>query len=240
MDFCLFARTTFTGARKGGNSGKFELADGGTIFLDEIGEMSLDMQVLLLRVLQNREINRIGDNKVIHVDVRVIAATNKNLKEEVRKGNFREDLYFRLNVLPIHIPSLRDREEDISLFASHFVKLYNQSIPRKIESISTSYMNAIQKYNWPGNVRELQNVIERSLNRCTTGVLCLDVLPDEIKGFHLETPAVRNFEAKNDVMQKQALLEVLMNCDYNYSKAAKKLNISRSTLYRRMERFKLR
>ncbi|ULT58925.1 sigma 54-interacting transcriptional regulator [Neobacillus drentensis] len=230
----------FTGARKGGSSGKFELADGGTIFLDEIGEMSLDMQVLLLRVLQNREINRIGDHKVIPVDVRIIAATNKNLKDEVRKGNFREDLYFRLNVLPIHIPGLRYREEDISLLASHFVKHYNQKIPKQIETISPSYMKAIEKYNWPGNVRELQNVIERSLNRCTTEVLSIECLPDEIQTVNIDTPSDQNLVSRKDVLQKQALLEVIMNCDYNYSKAAKKLNISRSTLYRRLERFNLR
>jgi sigma-54 dependent transcriptional regulator, acetoin dehydrogenase operon transcriptional activator AcoR len=235
-----YAEGAFTGARKGGNSGKFELADGGTIFLDEIGEMSLDMQVLLLRVLQNREINRIGDHKVIPVDVRIIAATNKNLKEEVRKGNFREDLYFRVNVLPIHIPSLREREEDITLLASHFVRLYHQKIPQKIESILPSYMNAIKKYDWPGNVRELQNVIERSLNRCTTGVLSIDSLPEEIKGHHVETTIVPNVHAKKDDIQKQLLMDVLMDCHYNYSSAAKKLKISRSTLYRWLERFNLK
>ncbi len=235
-----YAEGAFTGARKGGNSGKFELADGGTIFLDEIGEMSLDMQVLLLRVLQNREISRIGDHKVIPVDVRIIAATNKNLREEVRKGNFREDLYFRLNVLPIHIPSLRQREEDIFLLASYFIKLYTRKIPKNIDSISPSYKKAIEKYEWPGNVRELQNVIERSLNWCTTGVLSLDSLPDEIKGHHGEARLVETFEAKKEDIQKQSILDVLMKCDYNYSKAAKKLNISRSTLYRRLERFNLK
>ena len=235
-----YAEGAFTGARKGGNSGKFELADGGTIFLDEIGEMSLDMQVLLLRVLQNREINRIGDHKVIPVDVRIIAATNKNLKEEVRKGNFREDLYFRLNVLPIHIPRLCDREEDITLLAFHFVKLYNQKIPREIETILPSYIKAIKKYEWPGNVRELQNVIERSLNRCTTGVLSIDDLPEEIKGHPVETTIVQNVNAKKDDIQKQLLIDMLIDCHYNYSKAAKKLKISRSTLYRWMERFNLK
>ncbi|NHM31461.1 sigma 54-interacting transcriptional regulator [Bacillus sp. C11] len=235
-----YAEGAFTGARKGGNSGKFELADGGTIFLDEIGEMSLDMQVLLLRVLQNREITRIGNHKVIPVNVRIIAATNKNLKEEVRKGNFREDLYFRLNVLPIHIPSLREREGDIALLASHFVKLYKKRIPTRIESISSSFMRAIEQYNWPGNVRELQNVIERSLNRSSTGVLSVESLPEEVGGHHEHTPSVQRFPIKKDERQKHMLLEVLMNCDYNYSQAAKALNISRSTLYRRMERYNLK
>jgi sigma-54 dependent transcriptional regulator, acetoin dehydrogenase operon transcriptional activator AcoR len=235
-----YVEGAFTGARKGGNSGKFELADGGTIFLDEIGEMSLDMQVLLLRVLQNREINRIGDHKVIPVDVRIIAATNKNLKEEVRKGNFREDLYFRLNVLPILIPSLRERGEDIMLLASHFVKQYNQKIPRVIQSISPSYLNAIKKYDWPGNVRELQNVIERSLNRSISGVLSIDSLPDEITGHQVETTVGPNVPGKKDEIQKQLLLNTLMDCQYNYSKAAKKLQISRSTLYRWLDRFNLK
>ncbi|MEQ2527449.1 sigma 54-interacting transcriptional regulator [Bacillaceae bacterium CLA-AA-H227] len=234
-----YAEGAFTGARRGGNSGKFELADGGTLFLDEIGEMSLDMQVLLLRVLQNREISRIGDHKVIPVNVRIIAATNKNLKEEVLKGNFREDLYFRLNVLPIQIPSLREREEDISLLTSHFLKLYQQRIPRKIDTISDSFMKAIQNYRWPGNVRELQNVIERAINRSTSSELTIESLPKEIKEPFENTPSMEKIKTK-DSIQKQALLEVLLSVDFNYSKAAKKLNISRSTLYRRLERYHLK
>ncbi|MEH7884262.1 sigma-54-dependent Fis family transcriptional regulator [Bacillus sp. JJ1609] len=234
-----YAEGAFTGARKGGSSGKFELADGGTIFLDEIGEMSLDMQVLLLRVLQNREISRIGGHKVIPVDVRIIAATNKNLREEVQKGNFRQDLYFRLNVLPIKIPSLSERGEDAKLLASHFVDIYSKKIPRKIEAIHPSYMEAIKKYNWPGNVRELQNVIERSLNRCTVGVLSHDTLPEEVVAHYEPGQSQYKFNSSKDMIQKQMLVQVLLDCNYNYSKAAKKLNISRSTLYRWMERFNL-
>jgi transcriptional regulator of acetoin/glycerol metabolism len=234
-----YVEGAFTGARKGGSPGKFELADGGTIFLDEIGEMPLDMQVLLLRVLQNKEITRIGDHKVIPVDVRVIAATNKNLIEEVRKGNFREDLYFRLNVLPIHIPSLRERKEDIPLLAEYFFKIFNPKIPRRIEFMSSSYIEALLEYQWPGNVRELQNVIERSMNRCTCESLNVEALPEEVMGgpFNMKT---ENFQIKKEMVQRQLLIDTIQECNYNYSKAAEKLGISRSTFYRWMVRYQLR
>lgn len=182
---------------------------------------------------------RIGGHKVIPVDVRIIAATNKNLREEVQKGNFRQDLYFRLNVLPIKIPSLSERGEDAKLLASHFVDIYSKKIPRKIEAIHPLYMEAIKKYNWPGNVRELQNVIERSLNRCTAGVLSLDTLPEEVVAHYEPGQSQYKFNSSKDMIQKQMLVQVLLDCNYNYSKAAKKLNISRSTLYRWMERFNL-
>lgn len=235
-----YADGAFTGARKGGSSGKFELADGGTIFLDEIGEMSLDMQVLLLRVLQNREITRVGGHKVLPVNVRIIAATNKNLKEEVQKGNFRHDLYFRLNVLPIKIPSIRERGDDSQLLASHFIDLYSRKIARKIEAVHPSYMEAIKKYNWPGNVRELQNVIERSLNRVTSDILSIDTLPEEVLSIYEQNAPHNDSNSTKNMIQKQMLVQVLLDCNYNYSKAAKKLNISRSTLYRWMERFNLK
>lgn len=235
-----YAEGAFTGARKGGYSGKFELADGGTIFLDEIGEMSLDMQVLLLRVIQNKEIVRIGEHKVIPVDVRIIAATNKNLKEEVQKGSFREDLYFRLNVLPISIPSLRERRDDIPLLASHFISEINERLPGKHLSISPSYIKAIQDYSWPGNVRELQNVIERSVNHSSDGFLRIDDLPEDIKRGHPGFSFSHHSPFKKEDMQKKMLLYTIEECNYNYSKAAKKLGISRSTLYRRMDRFNIK
>lgn len=234
-----YAEGAFTGARKGGSPGKFELADGGTVFLDEIGEMPLDMQVLLLRVLQNKEITRIGDHKVIPVNVRVIAATNKNLKEEVQKGNFREDLYFRLNVLPIQIPSLRERKEDIPLLADYFLKIFNQKIARKIEQMSPSYLHALKQYQWPGNVRELQNVIERSMNRSTSEVLTVDFLPEEITGEPVKIKHAHS-EVNKESVQKQLLIDTIHACNFNYSKAAEKLGISRSTLYRRMEKYHLK
>ena len=152
----------FTGAlsRK---IGRFELADGGTIFLDEIGELPLELQTKLLRVLQEGEFERLGNPQTIHANVRVIAATNRNLEKAIEKNEFREDLYYRLNVFPVSIPPLRDRKEDIPLLVNHFIKKYNVKTAKKVETISQEIIQALQEYYWPGNVRELENVIERAV-----------------------------------------------------------------------------
>jgi formate hydrogenlyase transcriptional activator len=159
----LFGREkgAFTGAAAR-QIGRFELADGGTIFLDEIGEMPLELQCKLLRVIQDGEFERLGSPRTIKTDVRIIAASNRNLEEEIRAGRFREDLYYRLNVFPITIPPLRQRQEDIPLLVNHFVAKYNKKIGKKIESVSKETLNALESYHWPGNVRELESVIERS------------------------------------------------------------------------------
>ena len=155
-----YEKGAFTGASTAGKMGMFELADKGTVMLDEIGEMSLDLQAKLLRVIQHKEVTRIGGSKIVKLDVRIISATNCELKELVRQGKFREDLYYRLNVFPIHIPPLRSRVEDISLLTDHLLELYNSRYG-KLTTIEPSGVEALQQYPWPGNVRELQNVIER-------------------------------------------------------------------------------
>ena len=151
---------SFTGAVKD-RAGKFEQADGGTLFLDEIGDMSLSAQTKVLRALQENEITRVGSDKTIKVNVRVIAATNKNLKQEIEKGNFREDLYHRLNVIPIHVPDLKDRIEDIPLLVNHFIQQICAEQGWKSKNITSEAIQALQQHHWPGNIRELRNVIER-------------------------------------------------------------------------------
>jgi sigma-54 dependent transcriptional regulator, acetoin dehydrogenase operon transcriptional activator AcoR len=231
----------FTGARKGGSSGKFELADGGTIFLDEIGEMPLDMQVVLLRVLQNKEVVRIGGQKVIPVDVRIISATNKDLKEEVKNGNFREDLFFRLNVMPIKIPSLRERKDDIPILTDSFINECIVSYSKKISTITPNYHEALIQYDWPGNIRELNNVVERSINQVTGDVLDVSLLPEEFSNHDNRTISSRTeYLPKKEEIKKQALQKAIIEHKYNYSRAAKSLGIARSTLYRQLDRYGLR
>lgn len=172
----------FTGAIKD-KIGRFEAADGGTIFLDEIGTMDPQMQVKLLRVLQERELERVGDHHSVRVDVRVIAATNLDLEEEVRKGSFREDLYYRLNVVAVHLPSLRGRREDIPRLVDHFLDRYNAENNRNLSKTSREVLNALMRYPWPGNVRELENAIERAVVLSTSDDFTLDLLPLQIRMF---------------------------------------------------------
>ncbi|MBS4208221.1 sigma-54-dependent Fis family transcriptional regulator [Bacillus sp. FJAT-50079] len=228
----------FTGARRGGSSGKFELADRGTIFLDEIGEMSLEMQVLLLRVLQEKEVVRIGGHKVIPVDVRIIAATNKNLFEEVRKGNFREDLFFRLNVIPITLPPLRDRREDIPLLAQYFIEKLAYRLDKHNLDVSSAFYETLLNYEWPGNIRELQNILERSIVRSNSDTLSEDVLPIDL--FSKQRVANGEELPVKEEIKKRALLHSIKLHNGNYSLAAKHLGIARSTLYRQMERYGVR
>lgn len=164
----------FTGARKGGQLGKFEFANGGTIFLDEIGDMPLETQVKLLRVLQERQITRLGGHKAIPVDIRVIAATNRNLEQLVEQGNFRSDLFYRLNVMSITIPPLRERAEDTVLLTQNMLRKISKKLNKKIVRISTGFFQSIRNYSWPGNVRQLENVLERCINLVDDGVLRLD------------------------------------------------------------------
>ncbi|WP_340084247.1 sigma-54-dependent Fis family transcriptional regulator [Siminovitchia sp. FSL H7-0308] len=170
----------FTGTRRVGSSGKFELADGGTAFLNEIGEMSLEMQVVLLRILQEKEVVRIGGHKMIPIDVRIIAATNKNLHEEVEKGNFREDLFFHLNVIPIHLPPLREIREDIPLLAAHFIEKWAERWGKPFIKVSPSFYDTLQLYEWPGNIRELQHILEMALVRMSGCELGMEVLPVDL------------------------------------------------------------
>jgi sigma-54 dependent transcriptional regulator, acetoin dehydrogenase operon transcriptional activator AcoR len=233
-----YVEGAFTGAKKGGSAGKFELADGGTLFLDEIGEMSLEMQVLLLRVIQEKEVMRIGGHKVIPVDVRIIAATNKNLREEVQKGSFREDLFFRLNVMPITLPPLRERKEDIPLLVRHFIDKLCKKLNKPFPEIRPDFLQALMQYDWPGNIRELQNIIERTLNRNTEPILSAKDLPEEV----FQTfPRQKKEEmlAHIDDIKKQSMIQALRLCNGNITKAAKHLGISRSTFYRQMKKFNI-
>jgi len=173
-----YVEGSFTGAKKGGHPGKFEIADGGTIFLDEIGEMSLDLQTRLLRVIEEGIVRRIGGNDEIPINVRIIAATNKDLREEVKNGNFRTDLYYRLNVLPLKLPSLRERKEDIPLLIDYFMKRISKKLNKKEIEIPEEYMDYLLDYSWPGNIRELENLIELIIN---TEHLPMDFFSKNIK-----------------------------------------------------------
>jgi sigma-54 dependent transcriptional regulator, acetoin dehydrogenase operon transcriptional activator AcoR len=228
----------FTGAKKGGSAGKFELADGGTLFLDEIGEMSLEMQVLLLRVIQEKEVVRIGGHKVIPVNVRIIAATNKNLRDEVKKGSFREDLFFRLNVMPITLPPLRERKEDIPLLTHHFIEKLSKKLHKPFPEIMPDFLQVLTQYDWPGNIRELQNILERTLNRSTESSLTAKDLPEEVFQMFSGQKKEEKLLHRDDI-KKQSIIQALRLFNGNITKAAKHLGISRSTFYRQMKKFNI-
>lgn len=236
-----YVEGAFTGAKKGGQPGKFELADGGTLFLDEVGEMSLEMQVHLLRVLQNQEVVRIGGDKVTPVDVRIIAATNKDLWEAVERGQFRLDLYYRLNVIPISIPSLREHKEDIPHMTQIFLERLRLRLPRRYSGpvrISEEFLQLLIDWNWPGNVRELQNVLERTVLKAAGDTLLPEHLPPHMR----EPVASKNEDPLHlkDEVKRRALIQSIEACHGNYKAAARRLGISRSTLYRQLERYGLR
>ena len=225
----------FTGAKHGGQPGKFEIANGGTLFLDEIGEMPLDMQVNLLRVLQEGYVTRVGGNKYIKVDVRIIASTNKDLKEEVEKGNFREDLYYRLSVIPINIPPLREREGDIEILIEHFLKTKAAKLGKPLPKISHELCEKLLNYSWPGNVREMENCIENivNLNGKTTfvfndnNITCKNTKSDN--SFEYEICSLDDLEIK-------AIMHCIDKCNGNISRAAKILGINRSTIYTKLRK----
>jgi len=227
----------FTGSRRGGNQGKFELADGGTIFLDEIGEMPLEMQPILLRVIEDKCVIRIGGAKVRQVDVRIIAATNKDLLDEVYKGNFRKDLYYRLNVFTIHLLPLSERPDDIPLLLDYFVKKYSQSLRKRIDRIDQKVLDFFQKYEWPGNVRELQNVVERMMNCVQTNQLTADLIPIDMIRQAVETKQNLEIQSARD-FEKQTIAK-LMEMKVPKSEISKRMNIHLSTLYRKLNRYDL-
>jgi len=236
----LFGYTegSFTGSKRGGNQGKFELADGGTIFLDEIAEIPLELQAALLRVIEDKSIVRIGGSSIRPVDVRIIVATNKNLKEEVRKGNFREDLYYRANVFAINMVSLRARRDDIPLLVDYFINKHSRVMEKEINRIDDEVINIFMNYSWPGNVRELQNVIERMMNFSQTDALTVDLIPEEVLLFKQPSTGVsEEFEAAKDI--EREMIVKMLSLSMSKSEIIKKLKISRSTLYRKMERYNL-
>ncbi|AOT70739.1 sigma-54-dependent Fis family transcriptional regulator [Geosporobacter ferrireducens] len=234
-----YVEGAFTGARKGGYSGKLALADKGTLFLDEIGEMPLHMQVHLLRFLQEGRITRLGDNKVIYLDVRIIAATNKDLKEEVKMGRFREDLYYRLSVIPIYLPPLRDRSGDIGLLIEYFLRNKAISLRKEIPQIKGALYKKLLAYHWPGNIRELENCIENIVN--FDGEMSFAIDADNLadsqpqEAAYIQEDRLQSLES----IEKEAIKNCLHACNQNYSMAAKILGITRSTLYAKIKKYKI-
>ncbi len=231
----------FTGARKGGQPGKFELADGGTLFLDEIGDMPLDTQANLLRVLETKEVVRVGGHDVIPVDVRVIAATHKDLAQEVRRGNFRQDLFFRLNVMPIHTPALRERRGDIPALIDFFYNQFKKGRGKAGVDIAESFYTTMSSYDWPGNVRELQNVMQLASNLVEEGeVLTAADLPDYMKlNVRSEASVAVSSVRTLAEIEREAIKDAITFNKGNLVKAAKSLGIGRTTLYRKIEKYGL-
>jgi DNA-binding NtrC family response regulator len=235
----------FTGAIRS-RVGRFELAQGGTIFLDEIGDMSPALQVKVLRVIQERQFERIGGIKTVNADVRIIAATNQNLEEAVAEKRFREDLFYRINVIPVYLPPLRERGPDIAILANHFLKKFNTIKEKNINGIHPDALNYLMKYSWPGNVRELQNLIEMLVVMKKGGEIEVDDLPRKIRyhqkecpaGVGIEIPAsgLNYYESVNRY-EKDLLLQALEKCGGVKNKAAKLLNLNRTTLVEKLKRF---
>ncbi len=219
----------FTGAlyRK---KGKFEVAEGGTVFLDEIGDISLKTQTDLLRVLQEREITRVGGNQVVKVDFRCVAATNKNLEQLIEEGKFRPDLYYRLNVFHIELPPLRERREDIPLLVDSFVRKFSLAMNKRIRRVSPEAMNQLQQQSWPGNVRELENAVERAM------VVAQEPELRETD-FIFKAPATANGDRKLEDVERAHILRVLEECNDNQSHAAEVLGIDRVTLYHKLKKY---
>lgn len=233
----------FTGALKSGKPGRFELANGGTIFLDEIGDMSFPLQAKLLRVLQEREFERVGGTKNIKVNVRILAATNKDLNRAITEGNFREDLYYRLNVINLHLPPLRERPEDIEPLIIFFTNKYDSILKAGIQGISTEALEILLNYAWPGNIRELENVIERAVNYARPGLIQVTHLPSRIISAVRQADSgktkTKSYRDKLDQAEREMILSALEQAKGNKTKAAKLLNLSRSRLYVKMQKYNL-
>ena len=242
-EFFGYKKGAFTGADRD-KKGFFEEADTGSIFLDEIGELSLNLQVKLLRVLQENEIRPLGDSKTRKIDVRVIAATSKKLEDEVKKGGFRKDLFYRLNVLPINIPPLRDRVEDIPVLSNHFLEKFNKKFNKNISEISTGALSLLIKHSWPGNVRELENIIERAVIFSEKKIILPENLPKE---FGIKAGAARiddffkgfSIKEARKIMEKRLILRALESTGGNRTKSAKLLEISHPSLLSKIKTYKI-
>jgi two-component system response regulator HydG len=233
----------FTGAiaRK---AGRFELADSGTIFLDEIGEMALATQAKLLRVLQEREFEPLGSTRTVKVNIRIIAASNRNLEEEVKKGEFREDLFYRLNVVPIKLPPLRERKEDIPILTEHFLKIYNEKNGRKIQGFHPRALDALMRYNWPGNIRELENVVERGVILTRDDYLTYSDLPEGLRdapGDPVSEEACTGIRPGMTIreMERELILKTLDENEGNRTRSARTLGITRRTLQHKLKEYGL-
>lgn len=235
-------RGSFTGATSR-RLGKFEIANRGTIFLDEIGETTLNTQAKLLRVLQDKEYERVGGNETIRVDVRILAATNKDLKKAVAEGTFREDLFFRLNVVTIWVPPLRERTEDIPELVNYFLARYSRQFNKHVQGISREALDLLKKYHWPGNVRELQNVCERAVVMATGTVITPEDIPFPLKaaGQGLAPAPAKGMSLKEILleMEKQVILNALKENNWNRTVTAQQLGISRRTLYDKIKQHRL-
>ena len=228
----------FTGAVSK-RRGRFELASGGTLFLDEIGEIDQNIQIKLLRVLQEKKFERVGGEQTVEADVRIVTATNKDLKAEIEKGNFREDLYFRLNVVNIHVPPLRERKDDIPLLAAAFLKEFADENGKKIEGIQEKARSRLYAYEWPGNIRELRNCIESAVVMCQSNIITVDDLPPALRGASDDGWIRIRLGANMKEYEKIIIRETITHCDGNKSKAAETLDIGRKTLLRKLEDYGL-
>ena len=214
--------------------GRFELAHEGTIFLDEIGEISQNVQVKLLRVIQERKFERVGGEETLDVDVRIIAATNRNLEEEIKKGNFREDLYYRLNVVNINVPPLRERKDDIPIMVNNFIRKFSKENNKNITSVDTKAKNALYSYDWPGNIRELRNCIEGAVVIAEGSTLRLEDLPPAVRKSQENSSISIPAGTDMDTAEKIIIRETLLFCHGNKSKTAQVLGIGRKTLHRKL------
>lgn len=227
----------FTGASRA-KIGLFEAAEGGTVFLDEIGEMPSSMQVKLLHVLQERQIMRVGSTRPIDLDIRILAATNRNLRDAVQKGTFREDLFFRLNVVGLHLPRLAERCDDIPILIYHFIDKFNLAFDRKVKGVSSQVMDILTAYDYPGNVRELENIIQRALVLVDSEKIHIHDLPERLQQLAVKVIDTQGLMPLEEV-EKRHIAAVLKKTDYNKKLASVILNIPRTTLWRRMKKYSL-
>ena len=229
----------FTGAKKGGKKGKFQLADGGTLFLDEIGDMPINMQVKLLRALQEGEVESVGSTEPVHVDVRIIAATNRPLEKMMEEKRFREDLFYRINVVPFTIPPLRERMEDVPILMDYFIKKITKKSGKRIMSIEEDVIERFNQYSWPGNIRELENVIEASIHLTNKEVIALESLPDYLKESSLFPVGKKKLKEIIEETERRILLQSLAKFNNNKLEAAKALGISKSSLYEKLKKYEI-
>jgi len=244
----LFGHTkgAFTGASQD-RIGRFEQADGGTIFLDEIGEITPYIQVKLLRVLQQKEIERVGESRKRKIDIRIIAATNKDLKTQVEKGKFREDLYYRLKVFPIFLPPLRKRKEDIPLLIDHFIMINNKKVPAKVKGITTTALKGLMDYSWPGNIRELANAVEHAFVLCGGRQIEVTDLPLEIREpetifkapEQTEVPRGMTVPRSRTLLTKEKLLELLWDSNWNKAEVGRRVHLSRASIWKYMKKWNI-
>jgi len=230
----------FTGATEK-KLGKFEQADGGTIFLDEIGDMSLKTQSKVLRVLEEGEVQKVGSSKINRVDVRIVAATNKDLKKEIKEGNFREDLFFRLNVVPLQSPPLREKKEDIPILVEYFLKNYAEENNFKVKKFSKGAIDAMMKFPWKGNIRELKNIVERLIIMTEENVIEQKDLPEQVRGeVHVylpDTKTTKTLKEFRELAEKDFILAKLEENDWNISQTAREIDTPRSNLYKKLEQY---